>query len=102
MTREGSGKTFASIRFALNNIKDNGQIFYIAPFKTILEQNAAEVRNVLGENSVFEHHSDIVQRNEAYDLYAEGYNFPIIFTISLLHHRKQCFKTIKGKDIATT
>jgi CRISPR-associated endonuclease/helicase Cas3 len=76
----GSGKTFASIRFALNNIKDNGQIFYIAPFKTILEQNAAEVRNVLGENSVFEHHSDIVQRNEAYDLYAERYNFPIIFT----------------------
>lgn len=63
----GSGKTLSSLRFALYCAKEyhKRHIFYIAPFKSILEQNADEIRRTLGDpNMVLEHHSDVVQTDD--------------------------------------
>lgn len=76
----GSGKTYASMRFALNHVHDGGRIFYVAPFKTILEQTATDIKSVLHSRCILEHHSDITERNEKYDIFAERWNMPIILT----------------------
>lgn len=63
----GSGKTLSSLRFALHCAQEyhKRHIFYIAPFKSILEQNADEIRKTLGDpNLVLEHHSDVVQTDD--------------------------------------
>jgi len=59
----GAGKTLASLRYALNAAEKYGKkhIFYVAPFNSILEQNAAEIRDYIGDSeAVLEHHSNIV------------------------------------------
>lgn len=61
----GGGKTFAAMRFALHHSKKHkkDRIFYIAPFNSILEQNAWEYREAFGELSekyLLEHHSNVV------------------------------------------
>lgn len=59
----GAGKTLSSLRYALNVAEKYGKkhIFYIAPFNSILEQNAAEIRDYIGDSkAVLEHHSNIV------------------------------------------
>ncbi|MEN6327766.1 MAG: CRISPR-associated endonuclease Cas3'', partial [Syntrophomonas sp.] len=63
----GAGKTLSSLRYALNVAEKYGKkhIFYIAPFNSILEQNAAEIRDYVGDsNAVLEHHSNIVFDDE--------------------------------------
>lgn len=68
----GGGKTYASFRFALHAAAMGKlrHIFYIAPYKTILEQNAREIRGVLKEDDmILEHHSDVVfAQNEGEEL----------------------------------
>lgn len=59
----GGGKTLASLRYGVNHAlhwhKD--RIFYIAPFLSILEQNAKEIRDTLDvDGLVLEHHSNVV------------------------------------------
>lgn len=59
----GAGKTLSSLRFALYCAREQHKkhIFYIAPFCSILEQNADEIRKALGvPDMVLEHHSDVV------------------------------------------
>lgn len=59
----GAGKTLSSLRFALNHaIKYKKQhIIYVAPYNSILEQNADEIRQAVGDkNIVLEHHSNVV------------------------------------------
>ena len=81
----GGGKTFSSLRYALNFAKkwNAEHIFYIIPFKTIIEQNAKDVREVLRcDDMILEHHSDIVIDNddEERKLLTERWNAPIVFT----------------------
>lgn len=76
----GSGKTLAAFRFALKHVKKDGQIFYIAPFKTILEQNASDIKKIFGKDAVFEHHSDIIERDENYEALSERWTPSIVFT----------------------
>ena len=57
----GGGKTLSSLAFALthavrNNLK---HIIYVIPYTSIIEQNAAVFKGVLGEDNVIEHHSGI-------------------------------------------
>lgn len=64
----GGGKTFASLRYALKHAEQNGQqrIFYLIPYNTILDQNARDIREALGDYpGILEHHSNVVIENDS-------------------------------------
>lgn len=72
----GGGKTFSSLRFALNYAKTNHseRIFYIIPFNTILDQNAKDIRIALKDTlRILEHHSNVVFENENISNEIENY-----------------------------
>ena len=90
----GSGKTMASLRYALNCAKQNDKerIFYIAPYKSILDQNAEEIRNALkihDDAVLLEHHGDVVidddtaETAKRYRLLTQRWNSPIILTTAV-------------------
>lgn len=90
----GSGKTMASLRYALNCAKANGKdrIFYIAPYKSILEQNAGDIREALNiddDSIILEHHSDVVLDDEKsgeaarYTLLTQRWESPVILTTAV-------------------
>lgn len=63
----GAGKTLSSLRFALTRAaeRDMSHIFYVAPFKSILDQNTADIIDAVGnEEWVLEHHGDAVLEDE--------------------------------------
>lgn len=92
----GGGKTLSSLRYALEHAKKfkKDRIFYIIPFTTIIDQNAKEIKDILGhEDVILEHHSNIVidcsndkdddeiiNAQENYKLLTERWDSPIIFT----------------------
>jgi len=94
----GGGKTISSLRFALEHakgFKEDGKtfikdrIFYIIPFTTIIDQNAKEIKDILGhEDMILEHHSNLVVDNgndnedlqADYKLLTERWDSPIILT----------------------
>ena len=59
----GGGKTLAALAFALAHARRNGlrRVIYVAPYLSIIEQNAREIRKALQAEDdselVFEHHS---------------------------------------------
>ncbi|MDM5279584.1 CRISPR-associated helicase Cas3' [Paenibacillus silvae] len=58
----GGGKTLASMRYALKHAIEHNKerIIYIVPYTTIIEQNAAEIRNILqNDDMILEHHSNV-------------------------------------------
>ena len=90
----GGGKTLSSLRYALKHAlyHDMERIIYIAPYTTIIEQNANEVRRILQENDlILEHHSNIIEDidydENDYDLTKKrltlarnNWDRPVIFT----------------------
>lgn len=84
----GGGKTLSSLRFAIHYCRQHGKerIFYIAPFRTILEQNSENWKGIVGEQYVLEHHSDMIASFETeeeiaeYELRADKWDVPIIAT----------------------
>ena len=63
----GGGKTLSSLRFALSHAALTGgmrRVFYVIPFNTILDQNAADIRKALDGYDILEHHSGVVQETE--------------------------------------
>lgn len=58
----GGGKTLSALRLALLEAgRGRRHIYYVAPYKTILEQNAGEIRRILQEeDAILEHHSDVI------------------------------------------
>lgn len=87
----GAGKTLSSLRFALYCARQHHKrhIFYVAPFKSILEQNADEIRKALDmPEMVLEHHSDVVQEDEErlwrYERLTENWDeVPVIVTTAV-------------------
>lgn len=86
----GAGKTLSSLRFALNRAEKyrKQHIFYIAPFNSILEQNAEEIRLAAGgDKYVLEHHCNVVnedpEQEEAYRKLTENWDCPIIATTAV-------------------
>ncbi len=84
----GAGKTIASMRFALSHARLHGKrrIFYVAPLLTILDQNVATIRNLVGGELVLEHTSDFDERSIGEDeaiarrLVTENWAAPVVAT----------------------
>lgn len=87
----GGGKTLSSLRFAINHARIHGmeRVIFVAPYLTILEQNAAVVRKALGDlgdDELVECHSNIdVGRDDSgyvatIDSGMDSWDAPIIFT----------------------
>ena len=63
----GSGKTHASLRYAINNACSHNKkrIFYITAFLSVLEQNAAVIKKTLSDSDyILEHHSNIISERD--------------------------------------
>lgn len=81
----GGGKTYSSFRYALEHAKEDhkDRIIYIAPFTTIIDQNAKQIKNILKcDPLILEHHSNVIRDNdrEEFKLMTERWDSPIIFT----------------------
>ena len=90
----GGGKTLSSLAFALHHALRNGmsRVIYVAPFTTIIEQNAdvfrevfADLEGQLGFPVVLEHHSNLEPRKETEltRLMAENWDAPLVVTTSV-------------------
>ena len=85
----GGGKTLAAIRFAVLHAKKNKmqRVFYVAPFLSIIEQNADVIKSAVGDSvPVLEHHSNLVQEEATPEQVAqteymqETWDAPMIIT----------------------
>ncbi len=85
----GGGKTFASLRYALHHAEHHqlDRIIYIIPFTSIIEQNAADIREVLERQDdihpwVLEHHSNIEPDTQTWHskISSDNWDAPIVIT----------------------
>lgn len=99
----GGGKTVASLAFALSHARTHhkDRVIYIVPYTSIIEQTAQVFRDILGKESVLEHHSgmlyDLEQMADPVDYRmaqaTENWDYPVIVTTavqffeSLYHNR---------------
>lgn len=66
----GSGKTITGLRYAIKNINKfrKSRFIYTAPFLSVVEQSAKTIKEIIGEDFVLEHHSNVVN-DESDDVY---------------------------------
>lgn len=86
----GSGKTYASMRFALAHAKKlhKKRIIVVIPYTSIIDQNAKDIRDVFQyDEAVLEHHSNVLPEEDDNEdeqewrkLLTERWDTPIIFT----------------------
>ncbi len=84
----GGGKTLASLRFALAAAGlGRKRIFFVIPLLSVLEQNAAVIRDYIADdNMVLEHHSNVVREETSLtelhknELLTESWRAPIVIT----------------------
>ncbi|MBB5353685.1 CRISPR-associated endonuclease/helicase Cas3 [Haloferula luteola] len=86
----GGGKTLASLRFALHRAASPethrvDRIIYILPYTSILDQNAKIARNILGDEAVLEHHSNLSDEKDTWRnrVLSENWDTPVVFTTSV-------------------
>ncbi len=85
----GGGKTIASLAFALRHAVENHmkRIIYVIPYTSIIEQNAAVFRMILGAENVLEHHSNVDYKTSEelnpMQLAAENWDKPVIVTTNV-------------------
>jgi len=85
----GTGKTLASMYFALNHLIKWGKrrIIYVIPYTSIIEQNAKVFKSLFG-NIVLEHHSNVQFKEDddescQLQLATENWDMPIIVTTNV-------------------
>ena len=84
----GAGKTLSALRYALAHAGKWGKrrLVFTSPLLSILEQNAAVLREFLGDDSIIlEHHSNVMRTEETgeldlRELAVESWNAPVIIT----------------------
>lgn len=85
----GGGKTLSGLRFALAHAGYHGKqrVIFTSPLLSILDQNAAVIRDFVQDNSlILEHHSNLVhpqedgQQLDEREFLAETWEAPIIIT----------------------
>lgn len=89
----GGGKTLSSMSFALRHALSHGmdRVIYVAPFNSIIEQNAAVLRDILRPlesedfTPLIEHHSTLSpdKESEQSRLAAENWDAPIVVTTAV-------------------
>lgn len=91
----GGAKTLAAMAFALKHAlyHDLRRVIVVIPYLSIIEQNAKDYREILGEEIVIENHSSVVIKEDKtgdYDeqsnplaLAAENWDAPVIVTTSV-------------------
>lgn len=85
----GGGKTFSSLRFALNHASRHNmeRIIHVVPYTTIIDQNVKVARGILEQEEdpgsiVLEHHSNLTpeQDTELGRKLSENWDAPVIYT----------------------
>lgn len=84
----GGGKTLSSLRYALYHARAfrKKRIIYVIPLLTIIDQNAAEIEKYLPNETILEHHSDVMKDDmtdgelHEYDLMKDRWTAPVIIT----------------------
>lgn len=83
----GGGKTLSSMAFALEHAAQykKRRIIYVIPFTSIVEQNAAVFRDMLGNESILEHHCNFIPDDADWTtrLAAENWDAPIVVTTNV-------------------
>ncbi len=97
----GGGKTVSSLYWALCHGVSHGmdRVIYVIPYMNIIEQTAGRFREILGEENVLEHHSNVVYEEDSGEeqnrlrLASENWDMPVVVTTavqffeSLFHHK---------------
>ena len=89
----GGGKTLSSLAFALDHAVANKlrRVIYAIPFTSIIEQNSRIFQDILGRESVLEHHCNYKENDEpeeaAYNrrrgLATENWDAPVVVTTNV-------------------
>lgn len=84
----GAGKTLASLLFAMSHAVAQGlrRVVYVIPYISIIEQNAAVFKQVLGRDVVLEHHSSFeptTDDNYVWQHSHENWDAPVIVTTAV-------------------
>lgn len=83
----GGGKTLSAMAFAFEHAKKHNKerIIYVIPYTSIIEQTAKILKDILGDENVVEHHSNIDpdKETESSRLAGENWDAPIIVTTNV-------------------